>query len=372
MNTPKKQLTAWNAMVGGIRLIFKQQRVLWWLFLVNFGLGVIAVLPVRLALGDGLDHSLASSALTDHFDVAAYAEVVSSPRFNFGTLAAFSILTAVVFAMIALFAEAGVIQEFRQAAGVNAPPRKQTAADFFGACGLFYGRMIRLLLWSLLPLSLLVLSRFVLTKASNLIADRSSSEVTVMQLSAFSGLLFLLLFTAVRVWIIMAEIHTVAGGQRSTRRIFLKESRKLVIRNFRTLYVIQLVTTVLGLIVMLLGLAVWIKFVPPPHVFAAFLVSELTLLIVLGCRLWQRASLVMWYECHRAELESKTAELSISQLKQYLSPVLTMDLTRLRNYREFLGRLENRSDQATRISGPTTRGVWEIGVILLIVTFIAA
>lgn len=325
MRTTRKNPTAWNAIIGGGGLVFKQQRMLWWLFLVNLGLGVMAVIPVRLALGNVLDHSLASSALTDHFDVTAYAEVIRSSKFNFSTLAAFSILISVMFALIVLLAEAGVIQEFRQAAGVNAPPRKQTAAEFFGACGLFCGRMIRLLLWSLLPLGVLGICRVVLTKASDLIADRSSSENTVIQLSILSGLVFFLLFAAVRLWVIMAEIHTVVSGQRITRRSFFQESRRLVVGNFGKLYVIQLVIAVLGLVVMFLGLAVWIRFVPPTSVFLAFLTSELTLVVMLGCRLWQRASLVVWYERHRAELGSTPAEPLVSPLKQYLSAVATLN-----------------------------------------------
>ena len=77
MQTGGKKPGAWRAMVSGAGLVFQRQRVLWWLFLVNFVLGVIAVLPVRLTLGRLLDHSLASRPLADHFDLSTWFEMPS-------------------------------------------------------------------------------------------------------------------------------------------------------------------------------------------------------------------------------------------------------------------------------------------------------
>ena len=84
MQTTGEKPGAWRAMSSGIGLVFQRQRILWWLFLANFVLGVIAVLPVRLTLGHLLDHSLASRSLADHFDLSAYMEVLNSPQFSFG------------------------------------------------------------------------------------------------------------------------------------------------------------------------------------------------------------------------------------------------------------------------------------------------
>jgi hypothetical protein len=303
---------AWRAMASGAGVVLRRQRVLWWLFLANFITGVIAVLPVRLTLGRLLDHSLASQSLVDHFDLSAYLEVISSPQFSFGIFKNLSLLTSVIFVSIVLFAEAGVIQEFRQAAGLKGPARGQTGGEFFQACGAFLGRMARLLLWSLAPLAVLVLLFMAVLTAIQPIVDNSPSETTGIKLTLGSALILFLLFAAVRVWVSMAQIEMVAKGERVTRRILFGSARRLALGNFGKLYAIQFVTAIALLGVTVMGLVVWVKLVPPASVGLAFVVSELTLLLMLACRLWQQASLVIWYE-RWASLQPTPVEQPLSQ-----------------------------------------------------------
>jgi hypothetical protein len=294
-------------MASGIGVVIRQQRVLWWLFLVNFILGVIAALPVRLTLGNLLDHSLASRPLADHFDLSTFAEVLSSPQFSFGIFRSLSLLTAVIFAFVVLFAEPGVIQEFRQGAGVNGPARRQTAGEFFGTCGAFLLRMVRLLLWSIVPLGLFVVLLAIAGPMIAIVGEESSNEITGFEFTLLVGFVLFLILAAVRVWISMAEIDLVASGEQKTRRTLFGSARRLTLSNFGKLYTIQLVTAIAVLAIAFLGLAIWINFVPPAAVGMAFIVSEATLLLLLACRLWQKASLVVWYE-RWVSLQPKPAE----------------------------------------------------------------
>jgi hypothetical protein len=329
MQATGKKPEAWSAMVAGVGLVLRQQRLLWWLFLANFVMGVIAVAPVRLTLGNLLDHSLASRSLTDHFDLSAYIEVLSSPQFSFGIFRSLSLLTSLVFALIVLFAEPGVIQEFRQATGVNARPSRQTAGEFFGVCGAFLARMVRLLLWSLIPLGVFAVFLLIAAAIIPVVTETSPSETTGLNLAFLLGLIFFLLFAAVRVWISMAEIELVASGEQKTRRTLFAAARKLAFANFGKLYTIQLVTAIATVVVTLLGLTIWVKFVPPEAVGAAFIVSEATLLLLLACRLWQRASLVIWYE-RWTSLQPRPAELQLQQQESIVvmaDPPITVPTT---------------------------------------------
>ncbi len=316
MQTAGKKPGAWSAMAGGAWLVLRQQRVLWWLFLANFALGVIAVLPVHLTLGNLLNHSMASRPLADHFDLGAYIELISSPQFSFGIFRNLSLLTSLAFAFIVLFAEPGVIQEFRHAAGVNGPSRWQTAGEFFGACGEFLARMVRLLLWSLILLVAFVLYFFLV---SIIVPNSISSEISGPRLALWLDLLFLLLlflpFVAVRLWVSMAEIDLVASEEQKAHRTLFGAARRLTFGNFGKLYAIQLVTAIATVAVTLVGLTIWVKFVPPSAVVWAFIVSETTLLLLLACRLWQRASLVIWYE-RWISLQPKPVEQSLPLLHQ--------------------------------------------------------
>ncbi|HEV2989755.1 MAG TPA: hypothetical protein VG759_15030, partial [Candidatus Angelobacter sp.] len=157
-------------------------------------------------------------------------------------------------------------------------------------------RMVRLLLWSILPLALFGLLFASAQAIVGIVNEESASESTGFNLALlFAPILFLVL-VGVRVWINMAEIELVASGDRVTRRALFDRARKLTFGNFGKLYTIQLVTALAVVAITLLGLAIWIKFVPPAAVGMAFIVSEATLWLLLACRLWQKASLVVWYE----------------------------------------------------------------------------
>ena len=55
------------------------------------------------------------------------------------------------------------------------------------------------------------------------------------------------------------------------------------------------VTTIVAAIVLVAGLWVWMKFVPPASVLGAFVVSQLMLLLLLIPRFWQRGVAVSYY-----------------------------------------------------------------------------
>jgi hypothetical protein len=55
------------------------------------------------------------------------------------------------------------------------------------------------------------------------------------------------------------------------------------------------VTAIVAGIVLVAGLWVWMKFVPPASVFGAVVVSQLTLLLLLIPRFWQRGVAVTYY-----------------------------------------------------------------------------
>jgi hypothetical protein len=55
------------------------------------------------------------------------------------------------------------------------------------------------------------------------------------------------------------------------------------------------VATIVALIILSLGLWSWLRLVPPASVLGAFVVSQLTLLLLLIPRFWQRGVAVSYY-----------------------------------------------------------------------------
>jgi hypothetical protein len=56
------------------------------------------------------------------------------------------------------------------------------------------------------------------------------------------------------------------------------------------------VATVAAAVVLLGGLLMWMKFVAPENIWGAFLVAQLTLLLLLIPRFWQRAVAVSYWQ----------------------------------------------------------------------------
>jgi hypothetical protein len=56
-----------------------------------------------------------------------------------------------------------------------------------------------------------------------------------------------------------------------------------------------LITTIVAAIMLIIGIYVWMKFVPPASLLGAVLVSQLTLLLLLIPRFWQRGIAVSYY-----------------------------------------------------------------------------
>jgi hypothetical protein len=56
-----------------------------------------------------------------------------------------------------------------------------------------------------------------------------------------------------------------------------------------------IVTTIVAAMILVAGILVWMKLVPPASVFGAIVVSQLTLLLLLIPRFWQRGVAVSYY-----------------------------------------------------------------------------
>ena len=58
-----------NVIREGAHLLWRRQRVLWWLYGINLFLGLIGTLPTANNIGAVLNHSLAAEHLVKGFDV---------------------------------------------------------------------------------------------------------------------------------------------------------------------------------------------------------------------------------------------------------------------------------------------------------------
>src|SRR5437016_12279699 len=87
----------------GARRVWKSQRIVWWLFLVNLLLAFLTTRPLSARLEQVTDHSLQSQRLVNGFALGAYSELTTNPDASSSSVTAESNLTIIVFIAVTLF-----------------------------------------------------------------------------------------------------------------------------------------------------------------------------------------------------------------------------------------------------------------------------
>jgi len=100
--------------------------------------------------------------------------------------------------------------------------------------------------------------------------------------------------SVLRIWFDLAQADVVLSDQRAVRRSIGAGFRHTW-RGLGRLLASYVTATIVAAIVLVAGIWVWMKFVPPASVMGAFFVSQLTLLLLLIPRFWQRGVAVTYY-----------------------------------------------------------------------------
>ena len=103
-----------------------------------------------------------------------------------------------------------------------------------------------------------------------------------------------LVMSMLRIWFDLAQTDVVLSDQRAVRRS-IGAGFRYTWRGLGRLLASYVAATIVAAIVLVAGLWVWMKFVPPASVIGAFFVSQLTLLLLLIPRFWQRGVAVTYY-----------------------------------------------------------------------------
>ena len=271
---------------GGAGLVWRRQSVLWWIFAVNLLLALAGTLPMAARAGAVLNNSLESAKLVHGMDLPALASLAMDPSHPLSSgMPALGF--AAVFFVFMLFIEGGLLEFYRL-------DRKLTRAEFFGACGAFFWRFIRLLLYSLILLiPIYVAAQFVIERSGRLARD-AEPPLAGFWFEVGGLLVVLFLLMAVRLWFDIAQVDAVRQGERAMRRSLRRAVSALRGKFWRLFWVffrIQLVAWVF----LAVAFWVWARHVRPESIRVSFLLSQAVLLVWLGTRLWQRASETLWY-----------------------------------------------------------------------------
>jgi len=288
-------------VAAGAALVWRRQRVLWWVYAVNLVIGLLGAAGARQQLDKLLKFSLAGEGLTKGFDVGMFLELVNRPEANLMRSAGSSFLFAALFPLFMLFVTGGIL-------AVYCEDRKFTAGDFFAASGAFFWRFVRLALFSLVPFGILFGMLPGVSKVSDYLGDRAVSAQTGFYILLAGAIVVTLLVLFVRLWFDIAQVRAVVQDEHKMWPNLWK-ALGISRRNVTTLFRVYLCISGVAWVTLAGGLWLWAK-LPPTATPVTFLLLEFIILMQLLTRLWQRASSVTWYQRHAATVPADAVDFT--------------------------------------------------------------
>jgi hypothetical protein len=281
-----------KTFASGAALVWRWQRILWWIFIINLVLALWATKGMAERADLALSHSVASQRLVNGFDLFSLAEFAGQPDTPLEQPGPAVFHYSVIFAIFMLFAAGGIVATYVFDA-------KPTTTAFFEACGHHFWRFIRLVIYLLLAFIPIGILAAICGSIYHRIDAASNSPYSADFFFITASLIILLLTMVLRLWFDMAQVIAVAEDETRMHRA-LRRATSLLAHNFGSLLWLYLRISLLAWIVLGLGMYLWMFRLSPLSTTAAFLLTQLMLVFWIAARLWQRASEALWYRQYQA------------------------------------------------------------------------
>jgi hypothetical protein len=299
----------------GVALVWRRRSILWWLFAVNLALGALGTLPALRQLDRSLGHTLAGQQLYKGFDLGMFYELLRVPdvgllRFRFTSYA-----FAALFALFMLFVSGGILESYRQ-------DRKLDTGEFFSASGVFFWRFVQLTVFSLVPFGLVWAAYFDVERASDYLGDKATADQVGFGIWLFGVILLVVITLFIRLWFDIAKVYTVAQDTHLMLRSAW-QGFDLTRRQIRGLFWVYLRISLVAWMTMLVVFLIWTR-LPPTAIWASLALLELAVLVQLGARMCQLASVTTWYKRHYMTLLAQN--IAAPGLQEVTEPAPQMTL----------------------------------------------
>lgn len=276
---------------SGIRMVAHNKRYIFWLWLLSVVLGGFGTTALRESAHAILDHSLYAQKLTQGFDLGVFFELLFRPEFgpmNSMTFPAlyFAFLFMIATALFLPGIFAGYASSYRL-------PRE----EFFRACGRSLWRFIRIMIIAAIVMGIVSGILFGANGAIVKKAGEGTNELLPFTLKMIGLAIIFLVMSTLRIWFDLAEAETVLNDQRAMRKSLATAFRH-TFRGLGRLLGSYVLTTIVAAIIGFCGLLAWRRLVWPESILGAFVVSQITLFLLLIPRFWQRGIAVSYWQQH--------------------------------------------------------------------------
>ena len=238
-------MSIFKAIIKGMGTTLRKPRLLIILYVANLAFAAVVAAPFLLLVQSELGHSFLGSNVRP-VDVTWLGEAVLKYQEALPALLGVLIVAGVLYFALHLFLNGGIVGRLLDREG------RTTLEPFFGDCGRYFWRFVRIFLVSVvfLVLSFAVVLRL-LSALVGAASEGAATEWLPLILSNVHLLAALLLLSVVRMIIDYARIAVVADGERKVLRA-LRHALKFLGKRFFRSWAIYLVLAVLSLAGMVL------------------------------------------------------------------------------------------------------------------------
>jgi hypothetical protein len=283
-----------SLILASTRILSAGKRYILWFYLLNLAFAWLGAAAFSKSAHGILDHSLYADRVLHGLDLGVLEEMIERPEFGpRRSSEAPALIFALLFLLTSLLFMPGVLLGYSS-------DHRISREEFFRACGRNVGRFVRLAVVFALIAGIVTSIGFLLQGAGMNALDSSSQDDRRIALVEWLslGLMFLFL-TVIRIWFDLAQTDVVLRQTAVPKSILW--AFRAMLRNFFPLLGTYLLAAISAAVILLAGIFLWHLVVPPQSVGGAFLVSQVTLLLLLASRFWQRAIAVAFYQRISAE-----------------------------------------------------------------------
>jgi hypothetical protein len=277
-----------NLVSTGAGIAKRNLRYIIWFYLLNLVFAWFGASGLGTHAHHIMDHSLYSDKLLHGFDLAVLAELMGRPEF--GPIQSSTMpaeFFGLLFLLVSLAFMPGVLLGYSS-------DHRISRDEFFRTCGRNLWRFVRLFVLVTVVVGIVAGALFQGVQALATAADKTNYESLPFFTYLAGGVIILLVLTMLRLWFDLAQIDVVLRDQAAVRRSVVFGFRVMRRNRFRLLGA-YVAISVVALAVLMAGILLWHYIVPPSGLVGAFLISQLTLLLLLATRFWQRAAAVAFY-----------------------------------------------------------------------------
>jgi hypothetical protein len=279
----RKSLLSQSAGITG-----RNKRYIIWFYFLNLLFSWWGAVGFSTKVHAVLDHSLYADKMFHGFDFTVFSEMMFRPEMGPPqNSTAPATIFAVLFFLASMIFMPGVLLGYSY-------DHRISRNEFFRACSQNLWRFVRLFLIFAVVAGIIGGILFGIQAGVLKATDQNENERLPVFIELGGLMIVFLVLTVIRIWFDLAQTDVVVRDQRAVRKS-VAVGWRMTKRSLGRLLGTYLLISLVAMAVLIGGILLWHAIVPASSVLGAFLISQITLLLLLAMRFWQRATAVAFY-----------------------------------------------------------------------------